>query len=84
MKLNVSQKWDDNDKTIGKKKNYEKKYYRCGIVDHQSRTCCTTDHLVDLYQVSLKKKKTKKSRQFKLITNINMSMKLLILLYIFY
>ncbi|XP_027174368.1 uncharacterized protein LOC113773981 [Coffea eugenioides] len=31
-------------------------HYRCGMEGHWSRTCRTAEHLVDLYQASLKKK----------------------------
>ncbi|KAK5836372.1 hypothetical protein PVK06_012159 [Gossypium arboreum] len=31
-------------------------YYRCGVKGHWSRTCCTHEHLVKLYQASIKKK----------------------------
>ena len=35
----------------------EKTCYRCGMEGHWSRTCRTTKHLVDMYQVSLKDKR---------------------------
>nr|XP_027095945.1 uncharacterized protein LOC113715843 [Coffea arabica] len=40
----------------GEKKVYEEKCYQCGMEGHWSRTCRTAEHLVDLYQASLKKK----------------------------
>ena len=36
--------------------NYENKCYKCGMKGHWSRTCYTADHLVKLYQTSLKEK----------------------------
>ena len=36
-------------------KSHENTCHRCGMKGHWSRTCCTTKHLVDLYQASLKK-----------------------------
>ncbi|XP_027118399.2 uncharacterized protein [Coffea arabica] len=54
---NISQKRNNNyDQKNGEKKNYEEKCYRCSMEGHWSRTCCTADYLVDLYQASLKKK----------------------------
>ena len=37
-------------------KALEKTFYGCEMEGHWSRTCCTTKHLVDLYQASLKDK----------------------------
>ncbi|XP_027067762.1 uncharacterized protein [Coffea arabica] len=54
---NIFQKRKNNyDPKNGEKKVYEEKCYRCGMEGHWSRTYRTTEHLVDLYQVSLKKK----------------------------
>ncbi|XP_027108616.1 uncharacterized protein [Coffea arabica] len=54
---NISQKRENNyDPKNGEKKVYEEKCYRCGMKSHWSRTYHTAEHLVDLYQVSLKKK----------------------------
>ncbi|XP_071913907.1 uncharacterized protein [Coffea arabica] len=54
---NISQdRENDYDPKEGKKKVYEEKCFRCGMEGHWSRTCRTAEHLVDLYQASLKKK----------------------------
>jgi hypothetical protein len=38
-------------------KKSKSNYYRCGMINHWSRTCHTPKHLVELYQVSIKKKR---------------------------
>ena len=44
--------------------NYKNKCYKYGMKGHWSHTCYTTDHLVKLYQNSLKKKgKEKKEKK---------------------
>ncbi|XP_027093777.1 uncharacterized protein [Coffea arabica] len=54
---NISQEREnDYNPKEGEKKVYEEKCYRCGMEGHWSRTCRTAEHLVDLYQASLKKK----------------------------
>ena len=35
---------------------HENKCYRCDMKGHWSCTCCTSKHLVDLYQASIKEK----------------------------
>ena len=54
-------KWSNNIARKGKEQfqplaNYENKCYKCGMKGHWSRTCYTADHLVKLYQTSLKEK----------------------------
>ena len=54
-------KWSSNIARHGKKQfqppvNYENKCYKCGMKGHWSHTCYTVDHLVKLYQTSLKEK----------------------------
>ncbi|XP_027099100.2 uncharacterized protein [Coffea arabica] len=58
MRQNIPQKRDNNNnnKKYKEKKNYEEKCYRYGMGGHWSRTCRTADHLVELYQASLKGK----------------------------
>ncbi|XP_027062948.1 uncharacterized protein [Coffea arabica] len=54
---NISQNRENNyDPKNGKKKVYEEKCYRCGMEGHWPRTYRTAEHLVNLYQASLKKK----------------------------
>ncbi|XP_027102679.2 uncharacterized protein [Coffea arabica] len=54
---NISQEREnDYNPKEGEKKVYEEKCYRCDMEGHWSRTCRTAEHLVDLYQASLKKK----------------------------
>ena len=53
--------WSNNIARQGKEQfqsptNYENKCYKCGIKRHWSRTCYTADHLVKLYQTTLKDK----------------------------
>jgi hypothetical protein len=40
-------------------KKSESSCYRCGMINHWSRTCRTPKHLVELYQASIKKKEKK-------------------------
>ena len=54
-------KWSNNIARQGKEPfqpptNYENKCYKCGMKWHWSCTCYTADHLVKLYQTSLKEK----------------------------
>ena len=54
-------KWSNDIARQGKEQfqppaNYENKYYKCGIKGHWSRICYMADHLVKLYQPSLKDK----------------------------
>ena len=58
-------KWFNNIAWQGKEQfqpptNYENKCYKCGMKGHWSRTCYTIDHLVKLYQTSLKEKSKEK------------------------
>ena len=58
-------KWSNNIARQGKEQfqppaNYENKCYKCGMKRHWSSTCYTADHLVKLYQTSLKEKGKKK------------------------
>jgi len=39
-----------------KEKRHEDVCYRCGMINHWSRTCRTPKHFVELYQASIKKK----------------------------
>ena len=56
------QKWNnievkqENGKCLQDKppKNHENNYYRCSMKGHWSRTCCTSKHLVNLYQTLIK------------------------------
>ena len=53
--------WSNNIAQQGKEQfqpsaNYENKCYKCGMKGHWSRTFYKTDHLVKLYQTSLKEK----------------------------
>ncbi|XP_039058424.1 uncharacterized protein LOC120201995 [Hibiscus syriacus] len=53
------QKWDCKDESKHEKEkenNVTNKYYRCGGKGHWSRLCRNQNHLVDLYQQSLKQK----------------------------
>jgi hypothetical protein len=53
---------DNNARRYEKEKNspsskmFESSCYRCGMTNHWSHTCCTSKHLVELYQTSIKKK----------------------------
>ena len=54
-------KWSNNIARQGKEQfqppaNYENKCYKCGMKGHRSRICYIADHLVKLYQTSLKEK----------------------------
>ena len=42
---------------LGKRKNVDEKCYKCGMNNHWERKCHTSQHLVDLYQASLREKK---------------------------
>ena len=57
------QKWD-KERNNGQSKSIEDKYFRCDGKGHWSRTCRTPRHLVDLYQVSLKKDDKGKETNF--------------------
>ena len=56
------QKWNNSEAQPEKgiepqsKHARENKCHRCGMKGHQSRTCCTPKHFVDIYQASIKVK----------------------------
>ena len=58
QKLNNIEVKQENEKCLQDKppKNYENNCYRYGMKEHWSCTCRTPKHLVDLYQISIKRK----------------------------
>ncbi|XP_021769528.1 uncharacterized protein LOC110733776 [Chenopodium quinoa] len=51
------QKWECRDDKVDKEKSVTNICYHCGVKGHWSRVCRTPNHLVELYQESLKKGK---------------------------